>query len=125
MDRKKFEEIVRSVPELVDSGIATRSFCRFFKLSYPQPKDSLLSDEGFATFERCVAWLHDNCIPTKTIGTRSPTSRTLQQIAKKSEYVSNGAMIAAIIYVGFPYKIGIESPNIQVGVSRRSPCFKQ
>jgi hypothetical protein len=123
MIREKFTSLVNSIPNLVDSGIATRSFCRQHKLEYPQSNSLLLSDEGFSAFLRCVEWLQKNCIPNKTVTSAAPSSRTLQQIAKKGDYVSNGAMIAAIIYQGFPYKIQDDSPNVLVGVSRKSPCF--
>jgi hypothetical protein len=124
MKRERFEQIVNSVPDLVDQGIANKLFCRQFNLEYPHSKAVLISDEGFEAFIRCIEWLRANCIPTKTITTHAPSSRTLQQIAKHPVYVSNGAMIAAIIYLGFPYKIRDDSPNILVGVDRRSPCFK-
>jgi hypothetical protein len=124
MSRKHFEEIVKSVPDLADQGIANKFFCRQFKLEYPQSKTLLLSDEGFEEIERCVKWLQENCIPTKTIGQSAPTSRTLQQIAKYPEYVSNGAMITAIVFLNYPYRIQDDSPNVLVGVDRRSPCFK-
>jgi hypothetical protein len=123
MNREKFTSIVNSIPDLVDSGIATKSFCRQHKIEYPQSNTLLLSDEGFNAFLQCVKWLNKNCIPNKTVTVKAPSSRTLQQLAKKDGYVSNGAMIAALIHQGYPYKIQTESPNTLVGVSRRSPCF--
>lgn len=124
MDRESFSKIVNSVPLLTDFGIANKSFCRQHKLEYPLSDHILLSDEGFDAFRRCVAWIQKNCIPTKTIGARAPSSRILQQIAKHPIYVSNGAMIAALVYLGYSYKIQDDSPNVLVGVSRNSPCFK-
>ena len=123
MNREGFTSLVNSIPNLVDSGIATKLFCRQHKIEYPQTNHLLLSDEGFAAFQRCVEWLQNNCIANKTVTVNAPSSRTLQQIAKKSDYVSNGAMIAAIIHLRYPYRIQVDSPNILVGVSRKSPCF--
>jgi len=123
MTREKFTSLVNSIPHFVDSGIYSKIVCKRHNLEYPQSNSLLLSDEGFSAFLRCVEWLPKNCIPNKTVTASAPTSRTLQQIAKKGTYVSNGAMIAAIIYQGYPYKIQEDSPNILVGVSRRSPCL--
>ena len=123
MIRENFTNLVNSIPNLVDTGIDSKMFCRQFKLDYPQSNASLLSDEGFNSFQQCVEWLQKNCVPTKTVSATSPDSRTLQQRAKKNEYVSNGAMIAAFIYLGYPYKVIADSPNVLVGVSRCSPGF--
>jgi len=125
MSRKRFEEIVNSIPDLVDLGIANKLHCRRHNMEYPQSKALLISDEGFENFQRCVSWVQENCLPTKTITKNTPDSRTLQQIAKYPDYVSNGAMIAAVIYLGYPYLIQDDSPNVLVGVDRRSPCFKK
>lgn len=125
MLRKRFEEIVNSIPDLVDQGIANKFFCRRFNMEYPQSKTLLLSDECYESFQNCVSWLKENCLPTKTITKNAPSSKTLQQIAKYPVYASHGAMIAAIIYLGYPYLIQDDSPNVLVGVDRRSPCFKK
>lgn len=123
MNREIFTSLVNSIPNLVDAGIATKFFCRQNKIEYPQDKGLLLSDEGFNAFLQCVEWLKKNCLPNKTVTANAPSSRTLQQMAKKEGYVSNGAMIAALIHQGYPYEIQADSPNVWVGVSKRSPCF--
>lgn len=124
MEREEFSKLVKSISELTDFGMYDKYVCRKNKQEYPPSQELLLSDEGFTAFRKCLTWLNSNCIPTKTVSQNSPSSRTIQQIAKRPDYVSNGAMIAAIICAGYPYKIQHDSPNVLVGVSRKSPCFK-
>lgn len=123
MERQLFIKLVHSIPYLTDLGIDSKLFYDQQQLHCPPSNSHLLSDEGFNAFKQCVEWLKKYCLPNKTVTANAPTSRTLQQIAKKRGYVSNGAMIAAIVYLGFPYKVQTNSPNVLVGVSRRSPCF--
>ncbi len=37
-----------------------------------------------------------------------------------SKYVSNGALIAAVIHVGIPYRFWSRSPNIKIALSTRA-----
>ena len=121
-DEKTFEKLVKRTPELCAWGMGSESLCRFDSVFFRANRLLLLN--SYREFVICCTWLREQCAAVKTVSAKSPTSRLLQQMAKTPHYVGHGAMIAAILYMGFPYKADPHSPAIQTGVSLNSPCFR-
>jgi len=79
----------------------------------------------FDEFKRSVGWLRQ-CQTTKTVTRTSPSSYNLKHRAEYStgDYICNGAMIAAALYLGVPMKAFDDSPNPGIGVSKRCPVYQ-
>ena len=117
-----FKQLVNETPGLCAWGMASESLRRFNKIFYSANKFLLLN--SYSEFVICCTWLRGNCTSTKGVSAKSPTSRALQQMAKYPQYVGNGAMIAAVLYMGIPYRVDPYSPYVQVGISLNSACFR-
>lgn len=75
-------------------------------------------------FALSTAWLADK-VRRKTVDHRTSSygykhmvERAFDAMGYEDRYVSNGAFIAAAVYMGFPYQI--DRPNVLFGISRRS-----
>lgn len=121
-DEKTFEKLVSRTPELCAWGMGSNSLCRFDSVFFRANRLLLLN--SYREFVICCTWLREQCAAVKAVSAKSPTSRQLQRMVNSHHYVGHGAMIAAILYMGFPYKADAHSPWIQAGVSLNSPCFK-
>lgn len=121
-DEKTFEELVSQTPELCAWGMGSDSLCRFNSVFFRANRLLLLN--SYREFVICCTWLREQCAAVKAVSAKSPTSRQLQRMANSHHYVGHGAMIAAIMYMGFPYKADAHSPWIHAGISLSSPCFK-
>jgi hypothetical protein len=121
---QEFFNIIDTNPMLCSWGWWAPIAARTMKLDYDFERDFLRGQ--FKEFAFCVDWLNTRCTPIKTASTNSPTTRTLQQIAKNEcpGYVGNGAMLAAVIYCRIPYKPTDDDPNPSVAISLKSDCFK-
>ena len=113
---QEFISIVMSTPGLCENGIGTEMFFKTTGVNYQGSKKQLL--RGYQEFITCCTWLDKMCRPATAVSWTSPNSRTLQDLAKHPNYVSNGAMIAAIIYRHIPYTLEPASPNINVAITR-------
>lgn len=118
---QEFVALVMSTPGLCEHGIGSESFFKGTGVDFAGSKKLLL--KGYREFLICCTWLDKMCLPEKAVSWNSPDSRFLQNYAKRPVYVSNGAMIAAIISRHIPYALNPASPNVSVAISRRSPCF--
>lgn len=116
-----FITIVNSTPGLCENGIGSESFFKATFVNYEGSRKLLL--KAYREFLICCAWLEKMCLTEKAVSHSSPNSRNLQDLAKRPIYVSNGAMIAAIISQRIPYTLIPASPNVNVAISRNSPCF--
>lgn len=121
-DEKSFENIVARTRGLCAWGMGSESLCRFDSVFYRANRLLLLN--SYREFVICCTWLRENCTSVKNVSEKSPNSRLLQQMAKTPHYVGHGAMIAAILYMGFPYKADPYSTCIKAGISLSSPCFR-
>lgn len=121
-DEKTFEELVSQTPELCAWGMGSDSLCRFDSVFFRANRLLLLN--SYREFVICCTWLREQCAAVKAVSAKSPTSRQLQRMANSHQYVGHGAMIAAILYMGFPYRADSHSPWIQAGISLSSPCFR-
>lgn len=121
-DEKTFEQLVARTPELCAWGMGSESLCRFDSVFFRANR--LLLMNSYREFVISCTWLRERCAAVKTVSAKSPTSRQLQRLAKTPHYVGHGAMIAAILYMGFPYRVDPHSMSIQAGISLNSPCFR-
>lgn len=71
-------------------------------------------------FETCVDWLA-RCTLRKTVNLELGTSYGLKHQVERwaGRYVTNGAFIAAVIFLRIPFKCHPESPNIKVAISSK------
>ena len=116
-----FIDLVMTTPGLCEHGIGSEALFKTTGVNLTGSKKLLL--RGYREFIICCAWLDRMCLTEKAVSWDSPNSRVLQEFAKRPNYVSNGAMIAAVISRRIPYTPNPASPNINVAISRRSPCF--
>lgn len=73
-------------------------------------------------FQLCCQWL-SLCTIQRSINRRH-TSYGLKHCVERyfGTYITNGAFIAAVIYLGIPYKPSyLGSPNISLGISSKLP----
>lgn len=110
-----FLNAIKQEPNLGQTGICTE----WYLIPIDRQEDrQYLKEHCFDQFKICIEWLR-NCIIIKTVNTNH-TSYTAKHIAEHwaGSYVSNGAFIAAIIFLGIKYqRIGKYSPNIWVALS--------
>lgn len=66
----------------------------------------------------CIEWLQQQEITKKVKTKNAITSYGWKHKAERAykTYVTNGAFIAAVIYLGIPYEKIYDSPNIHVGI---------
>lgn len=123
-DEEKFKETVNSVPNLCMSGLVNNAYCKHFDFEMNQNKERLL--ECYNEFKLCCEWL-SKCKLNQTATFKSPNSYGLKHLVENHSktYISNGALIAAVIFLGIPYKPHTDPPNISVGVSKACPFYKE
>ncbi|HXV20284.1 MAG TPA: hypothetical protein VD811_04725 [Desulfuromonadales bacterium] len=111
-----FRKIVQETPGLCDQGLLQRK-------SQPELEDSkdLLLSEGFAAFVASCKWLSVRQF-NKTVQRNAWSSYGLKEFVEREYgiYVPNGAFIAAVLYIGAPYRPFSDSPNLLVGIARGS-----
>lgn len=92
---------------------------------------SELEATGLEQFRRCCEWLK-GCKKIKTLNT-SMGSYTLKHRVERwatrrgvvDYYVSNGTFIAAAIHCGFTWKWILDTPNVWLNISKRSPALRE
>ena len=74
----------------------------------------------------CCEWI-SKCRQIKTVNRKIGSSYTLKHKVEKyfGEYIPAGAFVAAILYMGVPYKDYNDSPNIHVALSAHLPELQQ
>ena len=107
----------------IDAVMAEWERLTCWGFSNPKDKDfakarAALRDDGVSYFIRAVEWLHH--IPRRN--TVSLDSYWLKHQAEwwSGNYVSNGALIAAAIHLGFKVEPISGSPNALIGAAGRS-----
>lgn len=108
---QKFNKIIKDIlviePTLTGTGVNS-------KVSYK--KDQIPESE----FWRCVEYIEQKTIPTKTVRKNRGTSyvykhlvtQYVQDTYNQYQYISNGAFIAALLYKGILVKNYSPSPNV-------------
>jgi len=83
-------------------------------------RESFLSH--FNEFKICCEWLSK----FKKVKTPQYSSYYLKHVVEKlaGGSISNGALIAAAIYLGVPIKYFSPSPNVNVAISKKCPFLK-
>lgn len=123
-NKKEFARIIAETDILGMEGLLPKAYCKSYNLNLTNSKKNLLL--GYNEFEACCKWL-DECVINKTANQDSLSSYRLKHMVEKDHksYISNGALIAAVIFLDIPYvEHPDESPNISVGISKRSPRYK-
>ncbi|MEN8258831.1 MAG: hypothetical protein ABFS09_13300, partial [Thermodesulfobacteriota bacterium] len=114
-------EVMAAHPELLVWGLATfRDKKNYAESGHDRLRLSV--DEFRASCE----WLL-LCKTIKTPNDRIGSSYGLKHRVEKwvGEYISNGAFIAAVFFLGIPYKEYWGSPNISVAISSRCEHLKK
>lgn len=95
---------------------------RQMKINLQADRESLAL--RFDEFRRAVEWL-SRCRATKTATSSSPGSYHLKHCAERAtgDYISNGALIAAALYLKIPISTSNDTPNPGIGVSKRCPTY--
>jgi hypothetical protein len=111
-----FRKIVQETPGLCDQGLLQKKWI-------PDIGDfkDLLLREGFAAFVASCKWLTGRQF-NKTVQRNSWNSYGLKEFVEREYglYVPNGAFIAAVLYIGAPWRPFPDSPNVMVGIARGS-----
>lgn len=122
--KKELAKIINETDILGMEGLLPKSYCKNSDIDLANSKKHLL--DSFDEFGACCKWL-DKCVINKTAKQDSPGSYLLKHMVEKDHksYISNGALIAAVIYLDIPYATyPNESPNISVGISKKSPRYQ-
>ena len=122
--KKEFEAIVKNTPNLCMSGLVDDGYCKQFKIDPILNKKDLLN--CFKEFKLCCEWL-SRCKQTKIVTNNAPGSYGLKHMIEFhfKTYISNGAVISAVMFLGIPYKIDPDPPNITVGISKKCPFYME
>jgi len=117
-----FLTVIETNPLLCERGWWAPVQARQMKVDLESSRNALKS--CFDEFKRSVQWL-SQCQTTKMASINSPSSYTLKHFAEKAtgNYISNGALITAAIYLNIPLKTFTDSPNPGIGISRRCPVY--
>lgn len=122
MTTEDLQRIIDQVPMLNDHGISVYNA----KRCTPEERAKEL-EAGRAHLMRSLpkcnkvcAWL-EGIKPTKRPNGRIGTSYSLKHIAEREiGYITNGVFIAAAVFCGYPYRIISGSPNVILGMSKKS-----
>ena len=114
----EYLELLERHPNLTAHGLKSEKLCRIEKIDYQGYRNAL--KEQYDAFLKCCDWL-SQCPLTKKISPKSPLSYDIREKleAPLGCYISNGAFIAAVFYLGIPYAPTYSGTNIQVAISRR------
>jgi hypothetical protein len=96
------EDLLKKEPTLTALGIETR---------FTGHTDRL---PDIAEVEKCVDWLNSKkLVPTKTVSFNSSSIKVWVELEMKT-YIAGGAAVAAVIYLGIPYKKIPDSATVEV-----------
>jgi len=117
-----FQAFLEKNPQLCASGLAGPDLCQQLRLDYAGER--LRLRESFADFTLCCDWLLD-CTPMRRVSCVAPSSLELVDHVKRFSgvSVSNGALIAAVLYLRIPHHRPADSLEVRVGISLRSPTL--
>lgn len=117
-----FLAIIDQHPKLCAWGWWDPQQGRLMKLELESNRNSPKS--CFDEFRRSVEWLA-KCRTTKTATSESPNSYNLKHRAEKAtgDYICNGALIAAAIFLNIQVKTFSGTPNPGIGISKRCPNY--
>ena len=122
MTRNDIALIIDQVPTLNAHGIGLFNHGRGLSAAERDAQLARGREELLGSEESCnkvCDWLVAKA-KTKTVN-HSYSSYGLKHLAEDEVgYVTNGAFIAAAIYCGFQYKLVPGSPNVLVGISKKS-----
>lgn len=125
MTKSDLLAVLNTVPTLTSYGMGIPKVC------YPKELDVLQNQhatdfalrqqrliEAWPCCDHVATWLQAHIAPVKTFGYGS---YGLKHLAEKSigEYVANGVIIAAAIYLGYGYRCIPRSPNVRFAMSKR------
>jgi len=116
--REGFLETLKDWPALTAHGLKSRQACERLNIDYDGCRRAL--ENEYDSFVACCEWL-SSCPLTKHVSPKSPHSYFIRDKLGDSmdrRYLSNGAFIAAVLYLGVPYKWDYADSNIQVAISR-------
>ena len=79
---------------------------------------ALSSGDGPMQFARAIEWLR-KFKPRKTVSKESSYALKHWAEREQGDYVSNGALIAAALFLGLPVRHNFGTPNANIGIGRR------
>jgi hypothetical protein len=116
-------KVMEREPWLCDWGLANKALCMINNIDLASSRESL--EHRTKKFGICCEWLK-LCKAIKTVNCGIPGSYHLKHLVERwaGTYVSNGSFIAAVIYLGIPYKFYEYTVNIHIGISSRSETLE-
>jgi len=114
--------VLDATPGLCAWGMGSEEVCLRNRVDLAANREILRS--SFREFKDCCEWL-SKCELLETANEQCVGSYGLKHIVEFAcgDYVSNGALIAAVIHLGIPFKGDPDSPNIKVAISSRCPVL--
>jgi len=121
---QSFFTFLEKHPQLCASGLAGPDLCRRLQLDYE--RERMLLRDSFREFALCCDWLLD-CTPMRRVSCVAPaSSELLGRVEKQTGLrISNGALVAAVLYLRLPHHHPGDTPDVRVGISVRSPTLNQ
>ena len=124
INNEAFQKIIRKHPNLCALGLFDGETCGQVGADFKAERQRL--EDAFDAFALCCDWLLD-CTPLKHVSCVAPESTTLCRLVEErfSVGIIPGALIAAALHLRFPTQPIIDTPNIKIGISSRSPTLPQ
>jgi len=119
-----FHNFLEKHPQLCAKGLAGPDLCGRLQLDYDQERQLLRG--SFREFALCCDWLLD-CTPMRRVSCVAPSSSDLLGRVEKQTglRISNGALVAAVLYLRLPHHHPGDTPDVRVGISVRSPALNE
>lgn len=117
-----FKNLIGKYPYLCSKGLMTPEYSRAYNLYFRAGRDAL--EKEYSSFTLSCEWL-SKCRFLNVASGTSPKSAELCEMLgryyKKS--ITNGAFIAAVLFMEVPYYRQEGSFNLHVGISKFCPSY--
>lgn len=118
----EFKNLVARYPYLCAAGLMTQEYSQQFNIFFDASRKAILSD--YRGFFLATDWF-SKCRLANAASESSPKSAFLAE--KLSSYlkaaITNGALIASVLYSEIPYYRTPGSVNLYVGISKFCPSY--
>lgn len=113
----EYRQFVEGISGLGTEGFVSAEYCEMFNIDFPASRQ-ILSD-SYQEFVTCCDWLN-GCRFNDYATHFSPDSLRIKEKVESNSgrSVSNGSLIAAVMFLTLPHVTLGNSPNISIGISR-------
>lgn len=112
-----YRQLIEGISDLCCEGFVSTEYCKMFNINYESSRTQLLN--AYQEFVTCCSWLSE-CRFNDYATHFSPDSMRIKSKidTNSGRLVSNGSLIAAVMYLDLPHVTLGNSPNIAIAISR-------